>query len=135
MKQIWNFGSLGLNTAKFTDYIKKLFKEKLRIKFCTKKSGGVHVYLPQEWSQGARKIDMYQIIYCTEMGKQFHFLARRCQNYQLYQKTLQIKVPINALHNHRVFSLFFACTLMCAFHVTLSSRMTYRYLTFFDRFN
>ncbi len=30
---------------------------------------GANVYLPQEWNEGAQKIDMVQILYCTEMGK------------------------------------------------------------------
>ncbi len=43
--------TLGLDAAKITDYIEKLFKQKLfKIKFPTKNSEGAHVYLPQEWS-------------------------------------------------------------------------------------
>ncbi len=42
-----NWFTLGLNTAKNTDYIKKSFKlNLLRIKFPTKNSAGAHVYLP-----------------------------------------------------------------------------------------
>ncbi len=33
----------------------------LRMKFSTKKSVGAYVYLPQEWNQGAAKIDMFEI--------------------------------------------------------------------------
>ncbi len=44
-------------------------------------------------------------------------------------------LTINALHDHRAYSTFFTCALMCDFHVSLSSRMTPRYLTSFDRFN
>ncbi len=34
-----------------------------------KNSVGADVYLPQEWIQGASKIDFFEIIYFTEMGK------------------------------------------------------------------
>ncbi len=58
----WNWQStfaLGLKAAEFTDYIKKCFKWKLlSIKFRTKNVEGALVYLPQEWSYGARKIAM-----------------------------------------------------------------------------
>ncbi len=38
--------------------MEKSFKQKLlRIKFTIKKSVGTYVYLPQEWSKGARKTD------------------------------------------------------------------------------
>ncbi len=46
----------GMNTAEINDYIKKLF----RIKLCTRKSVGVRVYLPQEWSYEARKIAIFE---------------------------------------------------------------------------
>ncbi len=49
MKQQIRF-TLGLTTAKNTDYKKKRFKWKLfRIKLPTKMSVGAYVYLPQEW--------------------------------------------------------------------------------------
>ncbi len=56
---LWNekIGSLGLNAAKITDYIKKCFKRKLsRIKFHTRQSVNAYPYLHQEWRQGAPKI-------------------------------------------------------------------------------
>ncbi len=36
-------------------------------------------------------------------------------------------LPIYSLHDHRSFSPFFTCALTCAFHVTLSSKITPRY--------
>ncbi len=85
-----------LKAAKISDYIKKLFKQKLfRIKFRTKKSAGAHVYPPQEWSYGAPKIDMFQILCCTEMGKYIHFRTQRCKKYWLHQKMLQMKIIQN----------------------------------------
>ncbi len=56
-------------------------------KFSTKKTAGAHVYLLQEWIYGARKIDVSQILYCTEMGKWMHIRAERCQ----IKKVVQIK--------------------------------------------
>ncbi len=38
------------------------------------------------------KIDIFQILYCTEIGKLIHFWAERCQNNGLYQKVAKIKV-------------------------------------------
>ncbi len=62
--------TLGLNTTKITDKIKKWFKWNfLIIQFPGKNSVGADVYLPQEWIQGASKIDFFEIIYFTEMGK------------------------------------------------------------------
>ncbi len=55
--------TLGLNAAKNTDYMEKRFKLKLfRIKFSTKKSVGAYVYLPPEWSYGAPKTDVFEIL-------------------------------------------------------------------------
>ncbi len=62
--------TLRLNAAESTDYIKKFLKQNfLSIKFFTKKSVGAYVYLGQEWSSGASKIDMFEILWCTETGK------------------------------------------------------------------
>ncbi len=55
--------TLGLNAVKNTAYMEKSVKQKLfRIKFPTKKSLGVCVYLPLEWIKGAQKIDMIEIL-------------------------------------------------------------------------
>ncbi len=35
---------------------------------------------------------MFNILHCTKMEKQIQFGARRCQKYELYEKTLKIKV-------------------------------------------
>ncbi len=46
-----------LNTAKNIYYIEKCFKQKLhRIKFATKNSVEVYLYLPMEWSYRTPKI-------------------------------------------------------------------------------
>ncbi len=46
--------TLGLNTAKNTNYIGKCFKQKLhRIKFPIKNLKHAYLYLPQEWSKRA----------------------------------------------------------------------------------
>ncbi len=53
-----------LNDVKTTNYIEKSFKLKVStIKFHTKKSVGAHIYFLQEWSYGAPKIGMSQILY------------------------------------------------------------------------
>ncbi len=53
-----------------TDYLKKYFKLKvLRFQFPTKNSVSAHVCPPTEWSYGARKIAVFEILQCTEMGK------------------------------------------------------------------
>ncbi len=56
---------------------------------------GAYAYLPQEWSYGVRKFDMFQILYCTEIGKCIHLRAQHCQNYGLYLKIIQVKVLEN----------------------------------------
>ncbi len=62
--------SLVLNTAKSTDYIEECFKQKLfRIKFATKTSMGVFVYLPQKWSYRAAKIYVFEMLLCSKMRK------------------------------------------------------------------
>ncbi len=61
----WESRFLRLNTAKNTDFIKKCLKYKLlRTKFPIKNPVDAHVYLPppQEWSLGAPKIDMFEIL-------------------------------------------------------------------------
>ncbi len=56
----WNgkvYSHFGQNTAKIFNYIEKCFKQKLsKIKFYTKNSLDVNLYLPQEWSYGVAKI-------------------------------------------------------------------------------
>ncbi len=42
---------------------------------------------------------------------------------------------INALWDHKALSSFFTWAFTYAFHISLSPKMTARYLTFFDRFN
>ncbi len=55
--------TLELNTAKNIDYIEKCFKQKLHgIKFLTKNSVNTYLYLPLEWSNGASKICIFEIL-------------------------------------------------------------------------
>ncbi len=56
------------------------------IEFCTKKSWIAYVYLPPEWSWGARVIDMVEVWYSTESGKYIQFRAQRCQKYPSHEK-------------------------------------------------
>ncbi len=85
--------TLGINTAKITDKIKKCFKwNMLIIQFPEKKVVGAYVYHPQEWIYGASKIETFEIIYCTETGKYIHFRAECCKQYALYQEKRPIKV-------------------------------------------
>ncbi len=58
----------GLNLPKLPIIAENASNKLLSIKFLTKKSVDAHVYLPQEWSQEAPKIDTFQTLYCTEMG-------------------------------------------------------------------
>ncbi len=44
-------------------------------------------------------------------------------------------LPINASHDHRGCSPFFACALACAFHIGLSLRMAPRYLISLNGYN
>ncbi len=46
-------------------------------------------------ARGLERLIRLKILYCTEIGKQIHFLAKRCKNYQLHQKFIQIKVVEN----------------------------------------
>ncbi len=40
----------------------------------------------------APKIDVFQILYCTEMEKQIQFGAQCCQKYALYENAFQTNV-------------------------------------------
>ncbi len=89
--------TLRLNTAKNTHYIKKCFQLKLAsIKFLTKKSVA-HMSISSR--SGAMELErlMFQILYCTEIGKGIQFRAECCENYPLYQKIVQIKVVQNRI--------------------------------------
>ncbi len=57
---------------------------------------------PLEWSWGARKIDMFQILCSTEMEKKIRFWAKGCRNYRLYQKIVQIKIVQNWISHKKV---------------------------------
>ncbi len=68
--QKWgNRFTLGLDTGKNTRCLQKCFKWKLfRIEFRRKKFASAYIYPP--WVElGALQIDMFQILYCTEMEK------------------------------------------------------------------
>ncbi len=53
--------NLGLNAAKNADYIEKCVKQKFRtVKFPTKNSVVLHIYLSLEWNFGSLKI--YQFL-------------------------------------------------------------------------
>ncbi len=55
--------TLKLNPAKNTDYNEKCFKQKLpRIKFSTKILVDKYFYLSKEWSNGAPKIYVFEIL-------------------------------------------------------------------------
>ncbi len=62
-----------------------------------KKVSGCTCLSPQKWSYRARKFDMFQILYCSEMGKWIHLRAQRCQTYRLYQEIVQVKVIENRI--------------------------------------
>ncbi len=80
--------NLGLNAAKNTHHIKKRFKQKLfGIEFRTKKSASVYVY-PLRVELVARKIDMVEILFCTEPAKYIQFRTQCCQKYGSNQKKL-----------------------------------------------
>ncbi len=62
--------TLKLNVAKITNYIKKMLQIKVVQHYISYiKSMGAHVYRLQEWGYEAPKIDTFQILYCTDMGK------------------------------------------------------------------
>ncbi len=44
-----------------------------------------------EWSQGARKIGIFEILFCRETTNYFHLRAQHCQNYASHGKKLKIK--------------------------------------------
>ncbi len=62
---------------------------------CKKLSGYTCPSPPQEWSYGVPKIAMFEILQCTEIGKQIHFRTQCCQKYGLYEKMLQMKLVEN----------------------------------------
>ncbi len=47
-------------------------------------------------------IAIFEILQCTERGKWIHLRAQHCQNYQLYQKIVQIKVIENSISYEKV---------------------------------
>ncbi len=63
----WESGfTLGLNTAKCTDYIEKCFKQNLRrSKFSIKNLVEAYLGLPEEWSYGTPKIVPFLKYYNT----------------------------------------------------------------------
>ncbi len=66
----WESGlTWGLNAAKITDYIKNCSNKSCSELNFVPKSVGTHVYLPQERSYRAPKIDMFQILYILLKGK------------------------------------------------------------------
>ncbi len=63
------------------------------LNFLQKNPVDAYLYLPQEWSQKAPKINHFlNILQCTGMGQYVHFGTERYQKYQLYWKMLQTKI-------------------------------------------
>ncbi len=92
----WMLGKIYITSKKVSN--KKLFG----IEFWAKKSASVYVYLPLEWSYGARKIDKFEVLFCRETVNYLQFRARHCQKYTSHQKKLPIKVVQNWISSKKV---------------------------------
>ncbi len=72
--------NLGLNAAKNTHPIKKASNKSCSELNFVQKSPWAHMSIPPpEWSKGAQKIDMVEILSCTERAKYIKFRALHCQ--------------------------------------------------------
>ncbi len=65
----------GLNNAKDTDYIKKLFKQKLRKIEFPAKNWWKHISIcPRDEAREQQKFAVFEILYCAEMGEKHRIL-------------------------------------------------------------
>ncbi len=63
----------------------------------TKNSASAYVYLPLEWTQGAQKIDMIEILYSTGIVNYIQFKTQRCKKYASHQRNLHSDKNRNTL--------------------------------------
>ncbi len=72
------------------------------LNFVQRKSASAYVYLPPEWSCGARKIGKFEVLFYRKTVNYIQFRAQRCQKYTSHQKKLPIKVVQNWILSKKV---------------------------------
>ncbi len=87
--------NLGLNVAKNTHHIKKLLIKViwnwiLYKEVCERICLSLLPLL--KWSLGARKINMVEILYCTETTNYIYFWVEQCQKYAPHEKSFKYKL-------------------------------------------
>ncbi len=105
MYPIRKFSNNQLCCQKYASHGKKLKIKFVRNRISSKKVLERICHLSSDWSCGARKMGMFEVLFCRKTANYIHLRPQRCQKYVSHGKKLEIKVVWNRISSKKVLEL------------------------------